>query len=117
MIRRVFDASGEAMFALDLNGMIVQANAHALRMLGVTPADVKGHSFADFLKGGSTSRSWKTIQNCLNRAVNDPVDRSEVQVDVTRTKEQSPLPCKLTLSPVPFDDGEPIVSVVMRPKT
>lgn len=116
VIRRVFDASGEAMFALDLAGKIVQCNAHALRILGLEVDRVRGQSLSHFLKGGRVSQVWSAIQGCLKNATKT-VDRTEMSAELVRQNTSQTVPCRITLSPVPFDEGEPIVSVVVRPST
>lgn len=115
VIRRVFDASGEAMFALDLIGTVVQCNAHAIRLLGCGVDEVKGRSLSSFLSGGDDSCAWATIQTCLRRAGSsaEPVD---LPADLVRPSVPYLISCRISLSTVRFDDGDPIVSAVVRPR-
>jgi len=96
----VFEAMGDAVYALDADGRLIQANENVAEFLGADLDALRGEPIADYFVD-----DLATIRDAIQHLIDTDEATTTVETTVERD-DGSTLPVEVTLSLLPSEDGE-----------
>jgi len=96
----VFEAMGDAVYALDADGRLIQANENVAKFLGADLDALRGEPIADYFVD-----DLATIRDAIQHLIDTDEATTTVETTVERD-DGSTLPVEVTLSLLPSEDGE-----------
>jgi len=96
----VFEAMGDAVYALDADGRLIQANENVAEFLGADLDALRGEPIADYFVD-----DLATIRDAIQHLIDTDEPTTTVETTVERD-DGSTLPVEVTLSLLPSEDGE-----------
>lgn len=108
LYRILIDQAGDAIFVLDLNGVILYANPAVKEVAGFSPTDYIGRHFEGFVDKASLSKAWEFFE--ATQKAKAPL-RDELNVI---DKDGNIIPVEFTVSPIIRDGRIKFIHSIVR---